>query len=561
MGPGRIRHVMMPASVLAVCLLLSCGEGKVDKAQNGTKNGHSQTAAVRPQQEPIRYLWERTPTPRKAEPLQAASAPAARPSPGPGAASGAGTGQEEPSAAPRTPGAVSPEGAAQPVPSPAPARSPGDRTTRESPGQSPGSLPGRPQSPAAVQSPAPRPGARETSGGQEAPRARATQPAASSLPAESGSGSAAVTGDQGEAIPPDARESTPSSGRPEDIEAPVVQAIAIEPQNVQAGQRVRISVEAVDAMSGVKSVSGIFASPSGKASIPFNCQLDLTTGLYVSEITIPEKSEEGNWFVKTLSVSDTANNQYHYMPGVDPILAAAFFSVASPQSDSEPPVFNSIAFEPASIEDGGTVIAKVAAEDAMSGIKGIFGSVKSPSGTASLSFSCRLNPESGLYEGAFKIPEKAEFGTWTLKYLRLVDEANNMKNVYPGEPGTETATLDVHSSQSDAKPPEITQVIVSPRAARTGETITVQIRAIDDLSGVRSVMGWVRNPAMTARISFTCLYDPTTDYYTGQFKLPDNAESGRWFVDSIYVYDKANNRRFYKFGTDAELADAVVEVR
>lgn len=205
--------------------------------------------------------------------------------------------------------------------------------------------------------------------------------------------------------------------------------------------------------------------------------------------------------------------------------------------------------------------AKVAAEDAMSGVKGIFGSVKSPAGTASLSFSCKLNPDSGLYEGGFKIPEKAEFGTWTLKYLRLVDDANNMKNVYPGEPGTEAATFQVHSSESDSKPPEITQIIVSPRAARAGETVTVQIRATDDLSGVRSVMGWVRNPAMTARISFTCGYVATTDFYTGQFKLPDNAESGRWFVDSIYIYDKANNRRYYKFGEDAELADAVVEVR
>jgi hypothetical protein len=519
-------------------LFTSCGDDSGRKG-TGKKTPAAQAASEEP--EPIHYLWQRTPSPKGPTPTQVTTA-APSVSPGPTVPE---TGSPEPAQTPTIP--IPPENRI---------------ATAEAPRTEPTASREKRPSTASVQKPSPRSEPSATSGPV---REKRPSPTENPTPQPAGSHDEPSPSVPGVGINVPAEGFTPNpsqpEGRVEDVDPPYVRGITMNPQESKAGATILIAIDAFDLVSGVKSVSGTIQSPSGNAIIPFVCHPDPQSGFFVSEIRIPDKAESGIWYIKGLTVTDTAGNQYHYAVGVEPILNVANFTVSSESSDNKPPALESLEFDPRSVKDGETVNVRIRAQDDISGIKGIFGTVKSPSGTATLSFSCKFSLEADCYMGTFKVPEKAEFGTWPLKYLRLVDNANNTAHIYPGHPGTENASFEVRSETSDSEAPRLNDILLVPKQVRAGGTVQVRVRAEDDLSGIRSIIGWVRNPSKTARIPFDCKFVEQTNDYVGQFTLPELAETGRWYIEILHLFDKAGNKRQYTFDKDPELSEAFAEVQ
>lgn len=93
---------------------------------------------------------------------------------------------------------------------------------------------------------------------------------------------------------------------------PVLESIEIDRQEVNAGDTVKITAKVTDDVSGVKSVSIQYKSPSQsrKQHVKFN-RKD-TTGLWEARYEIDELDEEGIWTLDYISVFDHAGNSKIY---------------------------------------------------------------------------------------------------------------------------------------------------------------------------------------------------------------------------------------------------------
>ena len=71
-------------------------------------------------------------------------------------------------------------------------------------------------------------------------------------------------------------------------------------------------------------------------------------------------------------------------------------------------------------------------QDDVSGVATVSGIFQSPGKTAFIPFACKLNPDTGTWDGQFPIPGNASCGEWTLLQIRAADKAGNIASV----PGT-----------------------------------------------------------------------------------------------------------------------------
>src|SRR5689334_1510689 len=87
-----------------------------------------------------------------------------------------------------------------------------------------------------------------------------------------------------------------------------------------------------------------------------------------------------------------------------------------PNSDTTPPQLLSIEFQPPQIQDGGETVLIITAQDDMSGIRGISGTLTSPTGKALQGFAQQRDGETNRYISHITIPKDAEEGTWKISF-------------------------------------------------------------------------------------------------------------------------------------------------
>jgi hypothetical protein len=141
----------------------------------------------------------------------------------------------------------------------------------------------------------------------------------------------------------------------------------------------------------------------------------------------------------------------------------------------------------------------------------------------------------------------------------------------PGEPPTTTTTTSTTStsttsttlpSGSDATPPAVTSVSVSPIAIDTSgasATVTVSLHATDEFSGVHDTSARFRSPSgqllfvnfAAANLAAGTALDGT---YTQTVTVPRYSEQGTWNLVLVSATDNATNTRGY---TGQALLDAV----
>ncbi|MFC2171546.1 Ig-like domain repeat protein [Acidobacteriota bacterium] len=347
-----------------------------------------------------------------------------------------------------------------------------------------------------------------------------------------------------------------------DADPPYLYGMEITPSRIVDGQTVTVTADVEDDISGVKSVMGVLKSPSGKSYQSFYCRETPEPGRFSGKVVIPKDAERGEWYLSSVTVKDKAGNSYAYHATKDPVIQSVALLVESSGSDSTPPELTGIKVPSSSIQDGETIKIGIDALDDYSGVKSIWGSFRSPSSTATAGFTGRPTERAGVFEATVRIPKNAEHGEWKIKYVQLTDKAGNRRSYQETDPILLQAVIFVSSSESDADPPLLKSVVLSPKIVNQNGTVIVTVRVEDEMSGPKSVTGWARNPAQTGRIIFTCKQqelDP--DLFVGQLIIPENAQVGEWFIDSVHVYDKANNLKLYLASRDKELADATFEVK
>ncbi|MDX9702592.1 MAG: hypothetical protein RBU23_06070 [Candidatus Auribacterota bacterium] len=98
---------------------------------------------------------------------------------------------------------------------------------------------------------------------------------------------------------------------------------------------------------------------------------------------------------------------------------------------------------------------------------------------------------------------------------------------------------------SDSEPPELISAHFDPMNVQPGQELTVKIQAVDNLSGVQSVFGIVKNPSDTVMISFSCSLVEADGTFQGKFIIPEHAEEGTWGLKNIRLTDAVHNSQNY----------------
>lgn len=214
---------------------------------------------------------------------------------------------------------------------------------------------------------------------------------------------------------------------------------------------------------------------------------------------------------------------------------------ADPDSDTAPPQLLAIEFSPSQIRDGEETMLVINATDNLSGIRGISGTLTSPTGKALQGFAQQRQGESDRYVSRITIPKDAEEGTWKISFLNLSDLATNMTTLsYAQGTVPASAVLHVLSSRSDAAAPTLRAVSIARRAMHSGETNSLFVEAEDDKSGIRLISAVFVSPSKQARLGFGCK-KTEGDTWECLINPPECLDCGEWQLEQVQMQDNANN--------------------
>lgn len=212
------------------------------------------------------------------------------------------------------------------------------------------------------------------------------------------------------------------------------------------------------------------------------------------------------------------------------------------ESDRRPPVLQSLRFDPQEIRDGGKALLNIGVTDDLSGVKAVYGSLRSPSGAALVPFSARDVIGGGVFSATIAIPARGETGDWFVANLQLIDKAENALALsFARATVPEGGALRVASDDSDSMAPTVHSVSVVRRSVDAGETNQILVDIDDDRSGVAQVTGAFQSPSKSAFVPFTCTQNGESPSWVGDVRIPENADCGEWTLRQLRVVDKAGN--------------------
>ncbi len=334
-----------------------------------------------------------------------------------------------------------------------------------------------------------------------------------------------------------------------DVEAPRLISADFTPQQVQDDGETILGVRANDNLSGVRSVSGVIASPSG-ALQGFACQREGEgSDRFIARIRVPRDAAEGTWAVKYLTLSDNANNSVNLNQAAGALPASAQFKVVSGSSDSTAPVLRAVYLERRSMSAGERNTIFVTAEDDKSGVSLVSGVFVSPSKQARIGFGCKPG-QGGAWECTIAPPVCLDCGAWALEQIQVQDKANNMATFRGDNQMVAQITLDISGDKCDSGPPAITQLQVEPLVVSNSEGGTINISAVvqDDSCGVASLSGQaIPTSSQGAGQKIYFSFDPSPDgqNFFGRIAVPRHAAKGIWAISWIQALDKGHNLKAY----------------
>jgi len=331
-----------------------------------------------------------------------------------------------------------------------------------------------------------------------------------------------------------------------DVIAPQLMAAEFVPPQVADGESTQFAVIVQDNLSGVRSVSGVIASPSG-AMQGFACQREGDSSRYVTRINIPKEAASGTWQVKYLTLMDNASNSVNLnqssgLPG------SASFRVVSSTSDSTGPVLKSVWLDRMSMEAGERNTLFVQAEDDHAGISIVSGVFVSPSKSARLGFGCRAGT-TGAWECPLTPPKCLDCGAWKLEQVQLQDKANNLTTVRADNALINNIAVAISSDACDSEPPRLTSLTLSPTVVSNMEDSEIEVRAMitDEGCGVASLSGQAIPPGGIGGQRAYFSLEPAGDgqMFVGKMIIKKSAASGVWTVNWLQALDKGHNLKPY----------------
>lgn len=225
-----------------------------------------------------------------------------------------------------------------------------------------------------------------------------------------------------------------------DSTPPVLRSVRVEKQSISEGEVNHVTVDADDDASGIKSISGIFLSPTKSARIGFGGRPQTTDGVWSGDIVLPKGADCGTWTLQQVELLDGADNRAIFSAN-DPLVNGVSFLFVGNSCDSDAPLLESLTLNPPEVDNGNdseiTVTAVV--RDDKTGVAGVSGRVDGPPSTsgqrATIYFSLSGNRDeaSTPWVGKIRIAKFTAAGTWHVGSLQVIDRANNIRIYGPND--------------------------------------------------------------------------------------------------------------------------------
>jgi hypothetical protein len=339
----------------------------------------------------------------------------------------------------------------------------------------------------------------------------------------------------------------------DDTTPPELKSLRFTPDTIDTSRsvaEVTLSFSVTDDASGATYFEVTFMDPSGglrrTASTKFAPTLAATNSV---KITFPRFSDSGTWTLSQVFLSDAAGNTLSL--DADDINGRGIPSRLEVRSakDTISPKLTALNF-PAEIDTStGPAVVKVnyAATDDLSGVSYFELSFSSPSGSIK-NASAKFEPaESVSSSVGLTFPVLSEPGEWTLSTVFVADAAGNTLVLNAADVSTlgfRTA-LQVKSAP-DTKSPELSSIRLSLEVIDTSQeevTVTLELKATDDLSGVKSIEAAFTGPSGEMGPKGSLLYSPARKEVADSVKItfPKSSERGAWTLSTLIISDEAGN--------------------
>ncbi|MGP4070356.1 S-layer homology domain-containing protein [Halobacillus sp. B29] len=252
-----------------------------------------------------------------------------------------------------------------------------------------------------------------------------------------------------------------------DVTPPILNNLSVSKQEVTVGDKVKVTADVSDNLSGVERVSVKYEAPAGTSNKYVYLSLNSDTGKYESSFNIGEYDAAGHWKIDYITVRDKQDNYYYYYNSnggseyqreTSEYIDLSQYDVVIEETDKSAPVTSIDLTSSTPLKNEwypSNVTAALSAADEESGIQKI---------------EYRINEGDWIeYTDAFEISEE---GKIQLDY-RSVDHAGNVEEIQ-----TETIKID------KTTPVTTTSEVPSEWG---NEEVELSLSAKDESSGLKSI--------------------------------------------------------------------------
>ncbi|MEA1999994.1 MAG: HYR domain-containing protein, partial [Euryarchaeota archaeon] len=289
---------------------------------------------------------------------------------------------------------------------------------------------------------------------------------------------------------------------PIDTEGPNATDILVSPTSADPGDRISITVNVTDDISGVKRVRGILTKEGGDPITVFMSDPD-DDGIYTGTWPTMIFTEGGIYTVDIVAVDNSDNEAVVRAPSIEIIPTPV---------DTEAPSVTNMVVSPTPADSGTPIELSAEVTDALSGVRDVKASI-SKDGEEVATVFLLDREKNGLYSGTWHTMVFTDGGIYNIDIIAR-DIVGNVASVKA--PDVELV--------EDQEGPAITAVTVSPNKVPPGMPINIIAHA-EDSSGIRNVKAIVKKDGV-----------PVITIY-----MPPDAEAGGIFsgIWHTLLYEKA----------------------
>ncbi len=281
-------------------------------------------------------------------------------------------------------------------------------------------------------------------------------------------------------------------------------------------------------------------------------------GDYRAELVLPKGSMSGTWNACVWVRDAIGNLDALQWMELDLRFGAGAGEVTNDAAvcDSTAPQATAVSVSPAHVDTSAaaqTVTVSVTVGDDLSGVSGATAWLYSTKGYQSrwVALSRISGDEaSGEYRGTTTLPRYAASGEWRVNFSAQDALGNGSTPVDLAGLFGADAIVTNDAAVDDTTPPQLTALSVTPAVFDTesgDQTLTVSVRATDDLAGLSSVGVYI-DPMLSDQMHYVFLDpapgDKSGGVLSGTITLPQGAEVGPWRT-RIETYDVLGNHAWY----------------